>query len=63
VAQLQGAPEEDPRARALRQIIFYKAVCRGCDDLPKSPREATVHATLTGHKVVEQKTYTVEIPE
>lgn len=50
-------------ARAHRTIVHYTATCRGCDFLPKNPREATIHATAEGHAITESKSYIVEPPE
>lgn len=45
--------------RALRTIVNYVATCKDCDELPESPRKATIHSMSEGHTVVETKSYIV----
>lgn len=39
--------------------MHYVATCRGCAELPESPRKATIHAMSTGHSLTETKHYLV----
>lgn len=44
---------------ARRNLLHYVATCKGCDELPSSPRKAHIHVADTGHKVIETKHYEV----
>ena len=58
VKRVRGSgPARLPRAR--RTILHYVATCKECDELPESPRKATIHAADTGHRVIETKHYEV----
>jgi hypothetical protein len=45
---------------ARRTLVHYVATCRDCEELPSSPRKASVHATAEKHHITESKTYVVE---